>query len=326
MGGYQHPPILTESDLLLLHSPEKYSNVFKTSVSPHLKEDSNGNVSLRCKKVVQLNAFIFEVCCNKKAKSMGELKRHESRLSLTTDENGFYILVSKDDPSKFNLHSFKFRFIVHAESLGVTKLKFSRKIDMFKFLFAQEDTNVETLQIESSFILGDKPDVPQEEIASVSDDQSDEVVEEEETEGVTLFDVEEGLECKDSGLNDSIVTARSIYEIELEEKNEEINRLRFEVSQRDLLLDRNKIEMEQKDKLLEQKDKLLSEKEIERNQTGMLLEREKSVTMKLDSKLHEKEERFFKIQELLGDDYRNKQMHQTLKEIKRDVNQNENLL
>ena len=138
---------------------------------------------------------------------MGELKRHKSRLFLSSDENGDYILVSKDDPSKFNTYTSKFGFIVslsmteqfgfivHAESPGITKLKFKRKIDMFKFLFAQEDTNIETLQIEPSLIRGDQPDVPQEIASStVSDDLIEEIDEKENGEKgfVTLLDVDEG--------------------------------------------------------------------------------------------------------------------------------------
>merc|ERR1719300_717869 len=262
--------------IFLIHSPENIGKVFTTCISPHLKEDSDGNVSLRCKKVVQLNALIFDRCCNSKAKSMGELKRHKSRLFLSSDENGDYILVSKDDPSKFNTFSSKFNFIVHAESPGITKLKYKRKFDMFKFLFAQEDTNIETLQIEPSLIRGDQPD-DSKEIASptVSDDLIEEIDEKEngEKEFVTLLDVDEGLESKDSGLNDSIVTARSIYEIELEEKDAEINRWKFEVSQRDLQLKRQSVELQQKNQLLEEKDKLLFEKDEEKNRTDVAYER-----------------------------------------------------
>ena len=134
------------------------------------------------------------------------------------------------------------------------------------------------------------------------------------------------MESKDSGLNDSIVTARSIYEIELEEKDAEINRWKFEVSQRDLLLQRQSVELRQKDQLLEEKDKLLLEKDEEKNRTDVAYEREKSKNLKLESKHHAKDEVFFKMQELLGDEYRKKQVHQTFKEIKRDVNQNLNLL
>merc|ERR1719300_1293186 len=310
--------------IFLIHSPENIGKVFTTCISPHLKEDTDGNVSLRCKKVVQINAFIFDRCCNIKAKSMGELKRHKSRLFLLSDENGDYILVSKDDPSKFNTYSSKFGFIVHTESPGTTKLKFKRKIDMFKFLFAQEDTKIETLQIEPSLIRGDQPDVPQEVASTVCDDRIEEIVEKENVEKgfVTLLDVDEGLESKDSGLNDSIVTERSIYEIELEEKDAEINRWKFEVSQRDLQLKRQSVEIQQKDQLLEEKDKLLLEKDEEKNRTDVAYEREKSKNRKLEAKHREKDEILFKMQELMGDDYRKKQIYQTFKEIKRDVNQN----
>ena len=124
------------------------------------------------------------------------------------------------------------------------------------------------------------------------------------------------------------MTARSIYEIELEEKDAEINRWKFEVSQRDLQLKRQSVEIQQKDQLLEEKDKLLLEKDEEKNRTDVAYEREKSKNRKLESKNHAKDKVFFKFQELLGDDYRKQQIHQTFKEIKRDhnVSQNENSL
>ena len=65
---------------------------------------------------------------------------------------------------------------------------------MFKFLFAQEDTNIETLQIEPSLIRGDQPDVPQEIASTVCDDLIEEIDEKENGEKgfVTLLDVDEG--------------------------------------------------------------------------------------------------------------------------------------
>ena len=66
---------------------------------------------------------------------------------------------------------------------------------MFKFLFAQEDTNIETLQIEPSLIRGDQLDDPKEIASStVGDELIEEIDEKDNGEKgfVTLLDVDEG--------------------------------------------------------------------------------------------------------------------------------------
>ena len=234
--GFQHEPVLTEQDLLLIHSPEKCSNVFRTSVKGTLGEDSEGNVSLIFRSVVDLNTFLFEKCSNNKAKTFGELKTRKNDLVLKCDEDGLYKLVSEDSPLRLRPLAEKYNFSIKNE-LFLRTLSFRSKFQMFKFLFSDDLHNIDNLQILPSQIvnLEDlKTRIPNNEDLQ----EPKNIIEE-------IFDEEnhpEMFESKDSGLNDSCATDASLLEIALAQKEDEIKQLKSEMNQKDEVIERQRIQ------------------------------------------------------------------------------------
>ena len=228
--GFQHEPVLTEQDLLLVHSPEMCTNVFRTSVRGTVGEDSEGNILLIFRSVVDVNTFLFEKCSNNKAKTFGELKTRKNNLVLKSDEDGLYKLVSEDSPLHLRPLAEKYNFSIKNE-LFLRTLSFRSKFQMFKFLFSDDLHNIDNLRILPSQIVN------LEELKTIS------IIPNNEDPQEPRNVIEENFfESKDSGLNDSCATDASLLEIALAQKEDEIKQLKSEMNQKDEVIERQRIQ------------------------------------------------------------------------------------
>ena len=244
-SGFQHEPVLTEQDLLLVHSPEMCTNVFRTSVRGTVGEDSEGNILLIFRSVVDVNTFLFEKCSNNKAKTFGELKTRKNNLVLKSDEDGLYKLVSKDLPSRLRPLSEKYDFSIKND-LYLRTLSFHSKVKMFKFLLSDDLHDIENLQILPTQIVNLEELTAKGKIMSNDDVQENKNSSEEERGRILESFGEESepeiFESKDSVLDDSCATDASLLEIALAQKDEEIRYLKGEIYQKDEIIERQRIQ------------------------------------------------------------------------------------
>merc|ERR1719517_288620 len=90
--GYQYHPVLTEKDLLTVQSPEYCANIFKNSVQDiSVFLSRSKQVCYSFKTVADVNAFLFEVTCRKKLRTLGELKENVQNLVLEPKQ-GYFVL------------------------------------------------------------------------------------------------------------------------------------------------------------------------------------------------------------------------------------------
>jgi len=250
MLGFQHEPVLTEQDLLLIHSPMKCMNVFRTIIKVTLSEDVDGNVLAIFKSVVDLNTFIFDKCSNNKVKAFGELKSMKNHLALRCDEDGMFKLESTALPQYLRPFSEKYNFQIK-NALNLRTLLFRSKMDMFKFLLSDDLDDIDDLKIASSQIINTNQmkKISPRRLDDTNTNEDDHIqnLDTLEVDNVQSVDCEdeselEVFESKDSGLNDSCATDVSLLEIALVQKEEEIKYLRSELRQRDEVIERQRIQ------------------------------------------------------------------------------------
>ena len=127
--GYQFAPVLTEQELLTLHSPEIFQNVFKTSIQVTVANDENGDVKFIFKNVIEVNDFISNACNHSKAQTLGELKFNVRKYKLKPDEDKKFNLQSKDPEAMLEQYSNKHNFRVKNDRVGLRTLSFQEKIE-----------------------------------------------------------------------------------------------------------------------------------------------------------------------------------------------------
>ena len=219
---------MSEEEVLNVHSPEAYSNVFRTNIPVKIVENSQGSIRCVFQEVIQLNTFLFDRCSNKIAKTLGELKKNLKPLILEPSQDGVYRLITKDENVKDRCSKlaeiFKFTLQPNAQ-MKAMNLLFSKKLDMFKFLFDHEAMMMfKTMQIDGEQIVN-KDDI------KVAERVESPVVGD-HLEPCQLFD------SQDVGLIESTATEVSVLETSLALKDDEIKSLKTELSHKNDIIGR----------------------------------------------------------------------------------------
>ena len=236
--GYQFAPVLTEQELLTLHSPEIFQNVFKTSIQVTVANDENGDVKFIFKNVIEVNDFISNACNHSKAQTLGELKFNVRKYKLKPDEDKKFNLQSKDPEAMLEQYSNKHNFRVKNDRVGLRTLSFQEKIDMFRFLVSDEAGHLKHLQIDPELI-----DIGKNQSNDYDLKDTDVRMPCNEN-GAMLFSAEDDpTEVDgDSGLNDSCATEASVYEAVIAQKDDEIRDLKNQLLQKSSQLERKENE------------------------------------------------------------------------------------
>ena len=257
--GYQHIPVLTEQEMLTLHSPEYVDNVLTTRHDVKVVTGVNDEITFVFKSVIELNVFIFDKCSKETAKTLGELKANVTPLKLVSDEDGFYRVTCKSSRSKLEPLAEKYRFELKDLRLAVRTLCFRSKADLFEFLLDENNASINKLRIDASLIVecdessilkcvdpsGDL-DGPTEEnycTSASTPRQVGHMTEDELVGGQSCSDIHDVVDDDDdSVLNDSCATEASIYEAVIAQKDDEIRLLKSQLSQKDDVIRRKENE------------------------------------------------------------------------------------
>ena len=237
--GYQFAPVLNEQELLTLHSPEIFQNVFKTSTQVTVANDENGDVKFIFKNVIEVNDFISNACNHAKAQTLGELKFNVKKYKLKPDEDKKFNLLSKDPEAMLEQYSIKHNFRVKNDRLGFRTLSFHEKSDMFSFLVSDEAGHLKHLQIDPELIgKNQSNDIKNMEVGMPCNED-----------GAMSFSAEDDVPALDptevdgdSGLNDSCATEASVFEAVIAQKDDEIRDLKDQLLQKRSLLERKENE------------------------------------------------------------------------------------
>ena len=275
--GYQHQPVLSESEMLTLHSPEFVDNVLSTKHDVKVVAGSKGGLTFVFKTVIDLNVFIFDKCSREKAKTLGELKMKVEHLKLMTDDDGLYRVSSKDPRSKLEPLADKYKFELKDIRLGVRTLCFRSKADMFEFLLDGDEkiSSLNNLRLDQTLIASSDSEesmvgkIPNESIQEnpYSADNhltilcsSSPVV---KTEADTAAEEESGIldvgNDDDSALNDSCATEASVYEAVIAQKDDEIRLLKSQLNQKDDLIKRSETEAKKIEKKFFEKQEVVDQ-------------------------------------------------------------------
>ena len=153
-AGYQHPPVLTEKDLLTLQSPDYNSNIFKNSVENiSVIINKSGAVSYVFKTVTDANVFLFEVAYDKELRTLGKLKESSKNLALDPKQGQFVLTGSAEDPKELDRVGAKHKFKISTKKSQQVELKFEKKSNMFKFLISKEGMERRRLRFDQRQIL-----------------------------------------------------------------------------------------------------------------------------------------------------------------------------
>ena len=257
--GYQHIPVLTEQEMLTLHSPEYVDNVLSTTHDVKVVTGDNDEITFVFKTVIELNVFIFDKCSKETAKTLGELKANAKPLKLVSDEDGFYRVTSKSPRSQLEPFTEKYRFELKDVRLAVRTLCFRRKADLFEFLLDENNGSIKNLRIDASMIVeceessvlkcvdpsGDL-DGPTEEnycTSASTPRQVGHTTVDELVGGQICLDILDMVDDDDdSVLNDSCATEASVYEAVIAQKDDEIRLLKSQLSQKDDVIRRKENE------------------------------------------------------------------------------------
>ena len=239
--------MLTEKELLTLHSPQSCEHVFKTAIKVIIAEDhiEKEDVKFLFKGVIEINEFIFD-SKSKEAKTLGELRAKAKSYTLIRDEFGKYNLLSKDLISKIEALSIIYNFEVKSIRLGIRTLSFSTKVDLFSFLLSEEGKHLKSLQIDPHLILTSNS------ISSENMKLMDDVCKGDDPNKNFQFHYKledsqklhaDALELDgDSVLNDSCATEASVYEAVIAQKDDEIRNLKQQLLLTNSQLDRKEVE------------------------------------------------------------------------------------
>ena len=269
--------MLTEKELLTLHSPQSCGNVFKTAIKVHITEDpiEKEDVKFLFKGVIEINEFIFD-SKSKEAKTLGELREKAKSYKLIRDEFGKYNLLSKDLISKIEALSLIYNFEVKSIRLGIRTLSFSTKVDLFSFLLSEEGKHLKSLQIDPHLILTSNSN------SGENIKSADDVCKGDEPNKNFRFHYEledseklhaDALELDgDSVLNDSCATEASVYEAVIAQKDDEIRNLKQQLLFTNSQLDRKKVESKKNEsKFFEVQDCLDQIRELSIKSTNHVL-------------------------------------------------------
>ena len=239
--GYQHDPVLTEEEILNVHSPEGYQNVFRTGVPIKVAEDvKTGNISFVFEEVIQLNTFLFDRCNKRTASTFGQLKKRVKPLRLMAATDGLFKLITKEKASVVERFQVKCNFIVE-EHLSHRSLCFSKRVDMFRFMISKEAIHLGTLHIDPQNIV------------EASSSEYHEDADDDKLENCELF------ESKDSGLNESTATEVSVLETSLAMKEEEIKSLKEDLSLTKDMVEREKSKVKKMEKMFGDSESILDQ-------------------------------------------------------------------
>ena len=272
--------MLTEKELLTLHSPQSCENVFKTAIKVIIAEDhiEKEDVKFLFKGVIEINEFIFD-SKSKEAKTLGELRAKAKSCKLIRDEFGKYNLLSKDLISKIEALSIIYNFEVKSIRLGIRTLSFSTKVDLFSFLLSEEGKHLKSLQIDPHLILTSNS-ISSENMKSMDDvckgnDQNMNFQFHYEPEDIEKLHAiaDDALELDgDSVLNDSCATETSVYEAVIAQKDDEIRNLKQQLLLTNSQLDRKEVESKKNEsKFFEVQDCLDQIRELSIKSTNHVL-------------------------------------------------------
>lgn len=256
--GYQYIPVLTEQEMLTLHSPEYVDNVLSTKQDVKVVMEADEKITFVFKTVMELNVFIHDKCAKETAKTLGELKANVTPLKLVSDEDGLYRVTSKALRPKLEPFAEKYRFELKEVRLAVRTLCFRSKVELYEFLLDENVASINNLRIEKNSIVmveessNLKSVDPSEDlkclneekdfIFSSSPSQVRHTGVDAALKGQVCLGILEVEDDDDSVLNSSCATEASVYEAVIAQKDDEIRLLKSQLSQKDDVIRRKENE------------------------------------------------------------------------------------
>eukprot|EP00092_Neocalanus_flemingeri_P015023 GFUD01016226.1.p1 GENE.GFUD01016226.1~~GFUD01016226.1.p1 ORF type:complete len:430 (+),score=131.29 GFUD01016226.1:53-1342(+) len=156
--GYQHRAVLTEQDLLTIHSPVYCRNIFRTTI-PIRVEQEEGTVAYHFNSVTDVNMFLFSKSNSHDTMTLGLLRMKIVPKKFVADDEGFYRLFTEDkmiSPEFGEKNKFKIKprlEPVEDSLLGGSLLLFSTKFDLFKFLVSDDAADLIHLTFDETKII-----------------------------------------------------------------------------------------------------------------------------------------------------------------------------
>jgi len=158
--GYQYRPVLSEQDLLAIHSSEYCKNIFRTGI-PITVVWEGDLVAYHFKTVTEVNKFLFNKSKFENTRSLGQLRSYKVvPKKFLSDEKGFFRLITSDSDKKIKsakLVSEKLQ--IKPACQGGNHLLFSDKLDLFKFLVSDSASKLDHLQFDDDQIVNCKENI-----------------------------------------------------------------------------------------------------------------------------------------------------------------------
>jgi len=156
--GYWAKPVLDESDLLVIQSPDRTRNVFKTekSIASNIKVvQTENSLAYQFKSVADVNSFLHGHSNN--FRHLGQLRKHRAAVNqvkiLIPDNEKNYYLVCRNRTGKINSCGESSGFsVVSMPGENAMKLAFKDKFYLFKYLVSKEAASIEELQFDPAQI------------------------------------------------------------------------------------------------------------------------------------------------------------------------------
>ena len=108
--------------------------------------------------MADVNAFLFEVTCRKKLRTLGKLKENVQNLVLEPRQGYFVLKASTDNPLALSRAGKKYQFKISTLNSHLVELKFEDKLEMFKFLISSQSKELRVLAFDQSQILNKSED------------------------------------------------------------------------------------------------------------------------------------------------------------------------
>jgi len=152
--GYWAPPVLDETDLLVIQSPDRTRNVFKTqkSIASNIKVvQTENSLAYQFKSVADVNSFLHSHSTN--FRHLGQLRKHRASMNqvktLIPDHEKNYYLVCRNGTGKISSCGESSGFsVVSMPGENTTKLAFKDKFYLFKYLVSKEAASIDELQFD----------------------------------------------------------------------------------------------------------------------------------------------------------------------------------